>query len=81
MAVIFFNHKSFFKSCFNPRKSRVKITTIIYRGIFIILAPGARNWQLISPNCLHFFRARCSMDRLEIVLTIITKLVIDVKID
>jgi hypothetical protein len=26
---------------FNPRKSRVKITMVTYRGIFITLAPGA----------------------------------------
>ena len=40
MSVLFFNPKSFFKSHFNPRKSRVKITAVIYYGIFITLAPG-----------------------------------------
>jgi hypothetical protein len=39
MAVIYFNPKSFL-SHFKPRKSRVKITVVIYRGIFITLATG-----------------------------------------
>ncbi len=47
MAVIFLTVSHFLKSYFNPRKSRVKITTVI---IFITVAPGDRIWQLIHPN-------------------------------
>jgi hypothetical protein len=33
---------------FNPRKSRVKITTAIYPGIFITFAPGVNVIKLFS---------------------------------
>jgi hypothetical protein len=39
-------HDSKLLQYFNPRKSRVKTTTVNLCGIFITLSPGARNWQL-----------------------------------
>jgi hypothetical protein len=62
MAVIFFNSESFFCH-FIPRKSRVKITAVIYCGISITLVPDclfsecfkALNQKIIkSPFCFIF---------------------------
>jgi hypothetical protein len=48
MAVIFFNPKSFLKVILTLEKSRVKITTVVYHGIFITLAPGSSVTKLFA---------------------------------
>ncbi len=44
---------------FNPRKSRVKVTAIIYRSIFITQAPGVNLLNFFDVNLLTLF---CKLD-------------------
>jgi hypothetical protein len=46
---------------FNPRKSRVKVTTVIYRSIFITQAPGGQSLYL-HLNAVYFFQHHTILD-------------------